>query len=128
MITRVLSQPFILYPANGEFVDITKLKGLDLRWKRLDAANLYRVRFYRVEDNKTTFINEQEIRNAAFGVNDMSFLGEGRFLWTVQAFETSEDGSSIIRKSPVSRSYFDVGLPENAKRIRLKSPRILYVE
>jgi hypothetical protein len=128
VITMVLSQPYILYPANGEFIDITKLKGLDLRWKRLGAANLYRVRFYRMEDNKATFITEREIRNTAFGTNDMSFLGEGRFLWTVQAFETSEDGSSIIRKSTVSRSYFDVGLPENAKRIKLKSPRILYVE
>jgi hypothetical protein len=128
IITKVLSQPFILSPANGEFVDITRIRELDLRWKRLDDANLYRIRFYRLENNKAVFITEREIHKAAFGVDDMRFLGEGRFLWTVQAFVTSEDGSSIIRKSPVSRSYFDVGLPENAKRIKMTSPRILYVE
>jgi hypothetical protein len=128
VVDRVLSQPLILSPAYGEFIDITKLRELDLRWKRLDGANLYRIRFYRMEDNKAIFVTEREVRAGVFEVDNMSFLGEGRFLWTVQAFETSEDGASILKKSPVSRSYFDVGLPEKAKRIRLTSPRILYVE
>jgi hypothetical protein len=128
VIKNVLSEPVILSPLNGKSVDISRIKGLDLKWKRLGEANLYRIRFYRIENNKATFIKEQQMHNAVLGVNDMSFLGEGRLLWTVQAFETSQDGARIFRTSPVSRSYFDVTLPKTPKKIKLISPKIIFVE
>ncbi|OHD64140.1 MAG: hypothetical protein A2176_00680 [Spirochaetes bacterium RBG_13_51_14] len=127
-IKDILAEPVILSPRNGASFEYDQLGEIDLTWKRLEDANLYRLRFYRIENNRAAFITERDIRRNAVDISDMNFLGEGKYLWSVQAFETSGDGAKVIRKSPVSKSYFVVTMNNAARKLKFITPKILYLE
>ncbi len=128
IVQDIIAEPVILSPRNGTVFDFKNINELDLSWKRLKDANLYRIKFYRMENNRAVFIAEREIGNAPLEIDDINFLGEGKILWSIQAFETREKGKKIVRKSRISRAYFEVRIPKEAKKIKFLTPKVLYTE
>lgn len=127
-VQDVLSEPVILSPRNGAIFNFKNIDELDLSWKRLKEANLYKIRFYRMEKNRAVFIAERDIGNTPLEIDDINFLGEGKILWSIQAFETADKGKRIVRKSPISRAYFEVRIPQERKKIKFLTPKVLYTE
>jgi hypothetical protein len=128
VVRELLDLPTITSPRNGDVIDFGKLQEIDLSWKMPLDANRFRLKFYRIENNTPRFITERDLNAAALEINDMGFLGEGRFMFTVQALEVDEDGTKIIRESPVARSYFEVRLNRIEKKPKIILPKIIYLE
>jgi hypothetical protein len=128
VVRELLDLPTITSPVNGAVIDFDKLQEIDLSWKMPLDANRFRLKFYRIENNTPRFITERELNAAAMEINDMGFLGEGRFMFSVQALEVGEDGTKILRESPVARSYFEVRMNKIEKKPKIVLPKIIYVE
>ena len=128
IVLDTLPAPTILSPGNHETIDMDKLNELDLRWKRLEEANAYRFKMYKVDKKKITMITDRMIRGSNYDLNDVGFPGEGEYRWSIQALEMSQDGSKIIRKSPVSQSSFNILSTSAPKKIKIITPKVIYVE
>jgi hypothetical protein len=128
VVLDTLPAPIILSPGNRETIDMDKLNELDLRWKRLEEANAYRFKLYKVDKKKITMITERMIRGTNYDLNDVGFPGEGEYRWSIQALEMSQDGSKIIRRSPVSQSSFNILSTSTPKKIKIITPKVIYVE
>jgi hypothetical protein len=128
VVLDTLSEPTILSPVNRQIIDMDNLNELDLRWKRLADANAYRFRLYRIDAKKTKMLTERMIRGTNYGLSDMNFPGEGEYLWSIQGFEMNKDGSRVIRKSPVSQSRFIIQASAATKKIKIITPRVIYME
>lgn len=127
-VLDTLAEPSIISPVNRTTVDMEGNREINLSWKRLDEANAYRVRVYKIEGSQRTLMTERMIKNSRYEIGDINALGEGDFLWSVQAFEMTPDGSRILRKSPVSQSHFSVKNASSAKKIKILTPHVIYVE
>lgn len=127
-VPDTLPEPTIVSPANRETIDMDRLNELDLRWKRLEEANAYRFRMYKVDNKKVTMIAERLIRGTNYGLDDIDFPGEGEYRWSIQALEMSRDGSTIIRKSMVSQSSFNIQATAAPRKIKIITPKVIYVE
>ncbi len=127
-ILDTLPEPAIISPVNRMTIDMDKLNELDLRWKRLEEANAYRFRLYRILDKKPTIITDRMIRGTTYDLADINLPGEGEYLWSVQAFVMNSDGSKIIRKSPVSQSHFTIQAAAIPRKIKIITPKVIYVE
>ncbi|HOD14217.1 MAG TPA: FecR domain-containing protein [Spirochaetota bacterium] len=127
-VRELLSEPTITSPRRGEIIDFDKMQEVNLSWKTPDNANTYRLRFYRLENERAQLVSERTLNATAMEINDMNFLGEGKFMFTVQAFETSLGSEKILRESPVSRTYFEIRLNKIVKKPKIITPKVLYLE
>lgn len=128
IIREPLGEPTITSPRSGEIIDFDKLQEVSLSWKTPVNANTYRLRFYRMENNRARFVAEQTMNTGEMEVREMNFLGEGKFLLSVQAYEMSDGGGKILRESPVSRAYFEIRMNREVKKPKIITPKILYLE
>ncbi|HOT43740.1 MAG TPA: FecR domain-containing protein [Spirochaetota bacterium] len=128
VVLDAMPEPTILSPANGETIDMDRRDELDLRWKRIEEANAYRFRMYRFDGKKETMIAERLIRGTNYDLNSIDFPGDGEYRWSIQALEMSRDGSNIIRKSPLCLSRFTIQATAVPKKIRIITPKVIYVE
>ena len=83
---------------------------------------------YKVDNKKVTMIAERLIRGTNYGLDDIDFPGEGEYRWSIQALEMSRDGSTIIRKSMVSQSSFNIQATAAPRKIKIITPKVIYVE
>ncbi len=127
-VIEQLGKPTITSPRMGEIIDFDKIQEVNLSWKMLANANAYRLRFYRIENNATRFVTERTLNAAAMEISDMNFLGEGKFIFTVQALEMSMDGEKLLRESPIARTQFEIRLNKIVNKPKITTPKILYIE
>ncbi len=128
VVLDTLPEPTILSPENRETIDMGKLNEIGLRWKRLDEANAYRFRLYRIDNKKISMVTDRMIRGTNYDLADINFPGEGEYRWSVQAFEMNPDGSKIIRKSRVYQSSFNIQAAAAPKKIKIITPKVIYIE
>jgi hypothetical protein len=128
VIRELLDLPTITSPRNGEVIDFERLQGVDLTWKIPADANRFRLRFYRIEKSAPRLVAERNLNASAMEIKDMNFLGEGKFMFSVQALKMDGDGTKVLRESPVARSYFEVRADKAEQKPRIILPKVIYLE
>jgi hypothetical protein len=68
-----------------------------------------------------------ETAKTSYRFTDLDKLDVGRFIWTLQAFDTDTVSGRTVRTSDEARMVFNISLG-GEKKIRIRSPRILYRE
>ena len=128
VIRELLDLPTITSPRNGATIDFDKLQEIDLSWKMPLESNRFKLKFYRIENNAPRLVAQQDLNATGMEIKDMDFLGEGKFMFSVQALKIDENGTKILRESPVARSYFEVRVKKVEKKPKIILPKVIYIE
>ena len=121
-----LSLPVLISPRNGGTVDMRGEDSLDLRWRRSEGADFYRIELYRLNGRRRYKIFSSTTRDNEYEMRTLNKLDESRFLLTLQAFDT--EGGKIIRKSPEVKSVFDITLGGPMGKPVIDIPKVFYIE
>lgn len=121
--------PSILFPLNGERIDMTNSNELQFRWTDVREADSYQIRLLDI----TGFI-EKEILNLKTKTNfyrftDLTKLNQGKFRLEVKAIRVSQSrtGSLESIESKPTRSDFFITI-QTGKIPRILTPEKIYVE
>lgn len=123
-----LMAPMIIFPRNGEVVNMDDRDDLSLRWKRMEEVNFYRVSLYQVRGSSLQLIAAEKTEDTSYRIDDLSKLDVGKFRWILQAFDTYGDSNKKLRKSPEARVNFVIKLGRTRVKPKLKLPKTLYIE
>ncbi|OHD70165.1 MAG: hypothetical protein A2W19_05090 [Spirochaetes bacterium RBG_16_49_21] len=122
-----LGLPVAVEPKSGSTVNMVKQDALELRWAAVKGANLYRVGLFQINNGIQHSIAAVETADTAYRFPDLKKLDEGRFFWSLRALDADSTSRRVIRKSDEARMEFEITLG-GEKKIKIKSPRILYLE
>jgi hypothetical protein len=123
-----LMAPMVIFPRNGEVVDMDDRDDLSLRWKRIEEVNFYRVSLYQVKGGSLHLIATKKTEDTSYRMDDLNKLDVGKFRWVLQAFDTYGDSNRKLRKSPEVRVNFVIKLGRTRVKPKLKLPKTLYIE
>jgi hypothetical protein len=121
-----LEAPVIVSPNNGEKVNMRNVKALSLRWRGLRDADRYEIGIFEMRGRGGRKIFSTVTDDTDYEFNDLAKLDESRFFMTVQAVDL--DRGKVVRKSPVSKSVFEITLGGPLKKPELKLPKVIYLE
>ncbi|MDY6967272.1 MAG: FecR domain-containing protein [Spirochaetota bacterium] len=119
-----LGIPDIIYPGQGDVVNMKDLNSLSLKWKGIKGANQYRIALYHQKNKKIYSILEKKTRRNLLVINKLNKLDEGRFFWTLQAIDNDSKRKRIIRKSPIVKSHFKITLGKPIEKPRIDTLKI----
>jgi hypothetical protein len=122
-----LGLPVAVEPKPGGTVNMVTKDALELRWAAVKGANLYRIGLFHEKDGIQHAVTTAETAKTSYRFTDLGKLDVGSFIWTLQAFDTDPVSGRTVRTSDEARMAFNISLG-GEKKIRIKSPRILYRE
>jgi hypothetical protein len=122
-----LGRPIAVEPKPGGTVNMLTKDALELRWAAVKGANLYRVGLFNVKDGIQHSVATAETAKNSYRFTDLNKLDVGRFILSLQAIDADPASGRAVRTSDETRMVFDISLGVE-KKIRIKSPRILYLE
>ncbi|MCU0846820.1 MAG: FecR domain-containing protein [Spirochaetes bacterium] len=124
-----LEKPVAVSPGQGTVIDMTRKDSLNFTWKPVKGANKYKIGLYQTKKGLHNGVFFAETNNTYFALKDLKKLDVGNFFWTVQALEVGGAGrGKILRKSHESKEIFSIKLEEKKEKIKLKSPKVIYIE
>jgi hypothetical protein len=126
-ILNSLPAPTVLTPRNNQIVNMSDRDSLDLKWKRRDNIDYYKVGLYLITKKRPIFILSKNISGDEFEIKSLYKLDVGRFMWTLQAVSSSK-GKKIAQKSVVVKNYFTITLTNTKMKPKILSPKTIYVE
>jgi len=122
-----LAKPRVIYPSDGLKVDMGAKDVLSLNWKNLKDADFYKIELYGIKNKREYSIIKEETKKSNYMITDLSKLDEGRFFWTLQAFDIDKN-NNIISKSPEVKTYFIITLGKPMEKPKLDTLKINNLE
>ena len=119
-----LVKPSVISPENGLVINMKNRENLAFSWKEIDGANLYKIGLYHIRKRRKYSVVEKETKKNSYIIKEMKNLAEGKFFWTLQAFEIDDKNQKEIRKSPIIKTFFKITLGGSIKKLEIKTLKI----
>ena len=122
----------ILYPGDGETVDMAKSTGINFHWRPARAGTTHRFRLFDLTGGGRRLIFETTTRDSRVFFKDLHALAhEGTYAWTIEAAgpQPGASGETNSENEPAQQAKFRVILsdqpdrPEFVSMQRLRSTR-----
>jgi len=126
---RVLGRlpvPKPVYPSAETSIDMSKINSFRINWKEIKEADKYNVKLYKVAFGRSKKIFDKKTSSDSVLVNRLNKLSEGKFYWTIEAFDIINN--KVIRKSGYKKSYFYITLKNSVKKPEISSIKIKNLE
>jgi hypothetical protein len=113
---RVLPIPLLpvaqnLLPADGHVVGPAELRqSLAFNWQPVRGANAYEFTLFKETDGRRQIVRIGPQERASVTLEDLSFLGQGAFVWQVEALSRTS-GGVVEQRGGVKESRFTVDIP-----------------
>jgi hypothetical protein len=122
----VLKKPEIIFPADGQNVDMSGKHSLTFTWEAVENAQFYNIALY-YADSPVPVLRENGLKETQYTLNDLRMLDIGEFTLTVQAgYEYVESG--ITGKSLKTKSNFNISLDISPEKPEILTDEIQYAE
>jgi hypothetical protein len=121
-VRNELTAPVIYEPNNDSVVNLEQKDSIPLKWRSPAGANLYKIQLFYLKDDTSFRIFEAETKKNSYDVTDISKLKEGKFMLTLQAFETVR--GDTVRESPTMRTRFEIKLGAPVEKVKMETKEI----
>lgn len=116
-VMEKLKAPDTVYPRGNIKIGIDKDNPVHFEWEPVEKADSYKFRLYKADDTTTPVYEKNNVAQSGVDV-DMSKLGDGDYIWTVQANAAEKDDSTRF-SGELSQHEFSA---RTVKRAKLLSP------
>ncbi|MDY6935384.1 MAG: FecR domain-containing protein [Spirochaetota bacterium] len=123
-----LDKPDVIFPHNKDIVNMSDRDELTFTWKGLKGANVYSINLFQIKNNIKYQIMRRKTKKTNIRFGELSKLAEGKFFWTLQAFDKDNSTHKIIRESPMIKTDFVITLGKRMKKPKVRTLKILTLE
>jgi hypothetical protein len=117
----------LLLPENGTHFGPDRLRDIEIitfAWEAVPGANIYTMTLYREDSGRQQIIRQWESSAITSKAIEVNLLGNGSFIWQVEASRRALDGS-IERRGTLGENRFTLDLPALSQKTA-KDPGSVY--
>lgn len=119
------ASPEIIFPSEGEQVNMTEAQNLTFIWKDLPQVDFYDLKFY--SQGASTPLLQQTVKGSRYIVNDLSIFDVGDFVIEMIAIKRYPEFDKALQSRAVRRS-FSLSLDAIKNAPKILTDELQYVE
>jgi hypothetical protein len=120
---ETIQDPVLLFPKDGDKVDMANNDFIQFKWKEDKKASNYILRLYQIKAGNEKLIGKPiNTKNSTYKFTDLTLLDEGNFKWSIQSFFGKEKSSEEIK------SNFKIILSNKPEAPKFGKEKEVYVE